>query len=455
MKVAIVSTHPIQYHTPWFRELARRNIDLTVYYALLPDQQQQAVGFGEPFVWDIPLLEGYQWELLPNRRKKPSLDGFFRSSTTAIYSKLADSAPDVVILTGWQSLPLLQALWAAVRLRIPCILRGESNGLRSRPLLVRGLHRLLFSVIDAFLAIGELNRDFYLHYGIPAHMIFPAPYFVDNQRFTNQFREDRRDRAALRVQWTIDEPSARLQDQDRVCFVFAGKLEPKKRLMDLLQALEATSRINGNIHLLVVGTGELMDEARKFADSRRLPVTFAGFLNQTEITRAYAAADCLVLPSDYGETWGLVVNEAMACGLPVIVSDRVGCAPDLVEEGVTGGVFQCGDVEALALKLQEFASDSTRLVQMGEQGKLRIRNYSVENAVEGTLAAIEFVSIRRTSMAYDRRKSHLIAANRHPSTLEGDGFATVISDDSSSFDHSSVSKHQSLINRSPASPKHH
>ena len=401
MKVAIVSTHPIQYHTPWFRELARRNIDLTVYYALLPDQQQQAVGFGEPFAWDIPLLEGYQWALLPNSRKEPRLSGFFHSSTPAIHSRLSGTMPDAVILTGWQSLPLIQALWAAVRLRIPCILRGESNGLRSRPLWVRGLHKQLFSFIDAFLCIGKLNREFYLGYGIPEQRIFSAPYFVDNQRFADQFCQARRERDALRIRWKIDDPSAKHQER-RICFLFAGKLEPKKRPLDLLRAFEAASRANSDIHLLVVGTGELMDEARKFAESRSLPVTFAGFLNQTEITQAYAAADCLVLPSDYGETWGLVVNEAMSCGLPALVSDRVGCGPDLVEERVTGGVFPCGDVETLAGKLREFAN-SAELAQMGEQAKLRISDYSVENAVEGTLAAIEFVKSRQVSKAAGRR----------------------------------------------------
>src|SRR6185295_2055707 len=146
MKVAIVSTHPVQYHTPWFQRLAaQQDLDLKVYYAMIPDQQQQGVGFGEAFAWDIPLLEGYDSEVIPNKRNPPSLQGFFASSTPAIYSLLAQAKPDVVIVTGWQALPLLQALWAAIRLGIPRVVRGESNGLRPRPLLVRGLHRLLLS----------------------------------------------------------------------------------------------------------------------------------------------------------------------------------------------------------------------------------------------------------------------------------------------------------------------
>ncbi|MEK6285237.1 MAG: glycosyltransferase [Acidobacteriota bacterium] len=400
MKVAVVSPHPIQYHTPWFQKLAaQEHVDLKVYYALLPDQRQQGVGFGEAFAWDIPLLEGYDWELIPNKRRSPSLRGFFRSSTPAIYSLLARAKPDVVIITGWQALPLLQALWAAIRLGIPRIVRGESNGLRPRPSPVRALHRLLLSRFDAFLAIGKLNREFYLQYGIPDERVFSCPYFVDNDRFAAQLVGDAVERDSLRAGWNIDDGRPATEDRPRVCFLFAGKLEPKKRIMDLLRAMDVARRKCPSIHLLVAGAGELMDEARQFAESRSLPVTFAGFLNQSQITRAYAAADCLVLPSDHGETWGLVVNEAMACGLPAIVSDQAGCGPDLVEEGVTGGVFPCGDINALALKIQAFASDPEQLARMGEQARQRINNYSVERAVQGTMRALEFVTSagRRTT----------------------------------------------------------
>src|SRR2546426_8339064 len=151
MKIAVVATHPIQYYTPLFQKLAAQpSVEVKVYYALLPDQEQQGVGFGKAFAWDIPLLEGYDWELIPNARKAPSLRGFFRSSTPAIHSLFAGSKPDVVIITGWQSLPLLQALRAAITLKIPRIVRGESNALRRRSLWVRPLHRILFSRFDAF-----------------------------------------------------------------------------------------------------------------------------------------------------------------------------------------------------------------------------------------------------------------------------------------------------------------
>ncbi len=319
MRVVLVATHPIQYHVPWYQQLAASNeVDLKVLYSLLPDSRQQGVGFGTGFEWDIPLLEGYAYEVLPNSAKSPSIGGsFFSSRTPTIRKRIHDLAPDVVILTGWQSWSLVQALFAARRERIPLLIRGESR-LRARPWWVRALHRQLLHRFDGFLAIGERNREFYLANGAPEDRIFDCPYFVDNRRFQGQLEEVLPKRKELRDSWGIPDGS--------VCFLFAGKLIPKKRIMDLLAALKSARQRNPHIHLLIVGSGEQEGEAREYAEERNLPVTLAGFLNQTEITRAYAAADCLVLPSDWGETWGLVVNEAMACGLPAIVSDRVGCA---------------------------------------------------------------------------------------------------------------------------------
>ena len=197
----------------------------------------------------------------------------------------------------------------------------------------------------------------------------------------------RAQRGELRRKWSIPD--------DVTCFLFCGKLIPKKHPLDLLRALVRAVETGAPAHVLIVGDGELMAEARALVDSRRLPVTFAGFLNQTEIVSAYVAADCLVLPSDTGETWGLVVNEAMACGLPAIVSDQVGCGPDLVSDDVTGATFPMGDVEALAQRLIEFAGDPDRLPELGAAARERVvSHYSVERAVAGTMAAIDAIAVR-------------------------------------------------------------
>jgi len=196
-----------------------------------------------------------------------------------------------------------------------------------------------------------------------AHL-HPAPYAVDNERFADQAQSLRAQRSELRRAWGIPPAS--------FCLLFCGKFVAKKRPADLIATanwVRADGRLP-NIHLLFVGAGELGNELRSActvvydaersgisggcvdtgigSPSHRPPASFAGFLNQTEISRAYVAADCLVLPSDYGETWGLVVNEALASGLPCVVSDACGCAEDLISPADPQLTFPYADISGLA-----------------------------------------------------------------------------------------------------------
>ncbi|HYA13821.1 MAG TPA: glycosyltransferase [Syntrophales bacterium] len=202
IRIAIVTTHPIQYQIPWFCSLAvQPEVELKVFFGMIPDEHQQGIGFGVSFLWDIPLLEGYQWELLRNISKQPSLETFRGCNTPSIYKVLSNFRPDVVIITGWQSLSLIQALWTCMRLRIPRIMRGESNAMRKRPLWIRLIHKLFLSRFDAFLAIGKANREFYLGCGVPVEKIFRCNYFIDNQWFRNRFSGFSGDRNVIRSGW--------------------------------------------------------------------------------------------------------------------------------------------------------------------------------------------------------------------------------------------------------------
>lgn len=381
-RVALFATHPIQYQVPWFRRLAAcPGLDFQVFFGMIPDAGQQGVGFDLAFEWDIPLLEGYPWMVLENASSNPGLGTFGGCSTPGVGGVLRDWRPDVAILTGWHSQMMLQALWACLRLRIPRLVRGESNAILPRQWLKRTGHRMLLKRFDAVLAIGKANRSFYEMANVPAERIFDCPYFVDNERFSASAAQHRPNRAELRAKWQIP--------TDACCFLFAGKLIAKKRPLDLIAALAAARDQGASVHLLMVGTGELLNEAKALAARDEVPVTFAGFLNQSEIPEAYVAADCLVLPSDAGETWGLVVNEAMASGIPAIVSDQVGCGSDLVITGETGAIYPLGDIDALARKIVEFAIDPNRVRSMGRNAQERVlTRYTVDRAVEGTLAAI-------------------------------------------------------------------
>jgi glycosyltransferase involved in cell wall biosynthesis len=385
-RVLVIATHPIQYQAPWFRALAEvAALDFSVLFVQLPDTKQQGVGFGVAFQWDVPLLEGYSWKVAPEVRGRGGLRGFFSTRIGHPLALLRDMDLDVLILTGWHSWPLLQALIAAWWLRVPVVMRGESNALRRRSWTVRNLHRLLLGRCAAFLPIGKASHAFYSGYGVHESRLFDTSYFVDNSRFMESAARALPRRADLRLRWSIPEHA--------VCYCYAGKLEPKKRILDLLAAFTIARRSCASpIHLLVVGTGELMPQAKAFAVKHGLPVTFAEFLNQSEIPSAYVASDCLVLPSDYGETWGLVVNEAMVCGCPALVSDRVGCGPDLVIEGQTGAVFPFADVPALAEKLVNLAANPERLHRMGQNARAHVlADYNVDKAVDGTWRAIRHV----------------------------------------------------------------
>lgn len=392
-RLIIFTTHPIQYQAPWFRALAASGkVDIEVVFSYVPDAVEQGAGFGTAFNWDIPLLTGYPHTVLQARTWPSPVPTFARRWSRGIVAALDRYKPDVAMVLGWQELSLAQALLACRRRDIPIILRGESNALRQRPRLVSTLHTRYFSLCDVFLSIGQANARLYEQAGIARDRILRAGYFVDNARFASSAAEKRRGRDAIRRAWSIP--------AEACCFTFVGKLEPKKRVLDFLGALRIARDSGAPVHALIVGTGEQMTAAELLAREHALPVTFAGFLNQSRIVEAYVAADALVLPSDFGETWGLVVNEAMATGLPAIVSDRIGSAHDLVRDGDTGLVFPCGDTTALANAIARLAADRTLREAMGRRAQQVVSSeYTIEQAVAAAVKAYDQAIARRHARA--------------------------------------------------------
>jgi glycosyltransferase involved in cell wall biosynthesis len=378
--VTALATHPIQYQAPWFRALAAvPGIELHVLFEFLPDARAQGRGFDHAFQWDVPVLDGYRWRSLSaSGTRRARLAGL-----RELHRTLRRDAPEVLLLTGWQSLALLIAPGIARRAGARCLVRGETSALRPRGALRHSVHRALLSRYDGFLAIGVQNRHFYASQGVRAERVFDCPYFVDNEHFDRLASRARARRAQLREQFGIP--------GEAVCFVYAGKLEPKKRVLDAVRAMAGLGDLPA--HLLVVGSGPLHRSLRRHASG--LPVSFAGFLNQSRIPEAYAAADCLVLASDHGETWGLVVNEAMASGLPAIVSDQVGCGADLVSAGSTGWTYPTGDVKALAAAMRHAVGTGRGLADMGAAARERVmQRYSVDAATRATVDAVRNVAAR-------------------------------------------------------------
>ena len=358
--LVIITTHPIQYQTPLWRALALDGrVPFEVWFLTRHGlDQSYDKEFGKTFAWDIDLLSGYPHCFLQTS-EGASPASFWRCRLTErLRDRLQQVGAEFVWIQGWQVAAYWQAVREAKAVGAQVWLRGESNDLARTSWWKRPLKRVvlgeLFRRVDAALYIGSANRRFYEKYGIHVSRLHPAPYAVDNARFEAQAAALRGERERLRECWGISE--------EAFCILFCGKFVDKKRPMDLVQAAAALRRRGQGprIHLLFVGSGELERDLRAGCqvigdpsakgdpDDPRPPATFAGFLNQTEISRAYVAADCLVLPSDSGETWGLVVNEALASGLTCIVSDRCGCAEDLVAPANAKLRYPCGDLKALA-----------------------------------------------------------------------------------------------------------
>jgi glycosyltransferase involved in cell wall biosynthesis len=383
-RIGWLASHPIQYHAPVFRELARR-CELTVFFAHRQTPAgQAAAGFGVPFEWDVDLLGGFQSVFLENRARDPGPHHLFGCNTPGIFKEIRRGRFDAFVVSGWNLLSYWQAVLACRRAGVPVIIRGESQLATPRGLVKRGLKRLIYplllSAFDAFLYIGTRNRDYLRHYGARPERLFFAPYCVDVGHFTSASRAV--DRNAMRS-------SIGLQGGDRA-IMFAGKLIEKKRPAQLIEAAALLRDRNFPVRPVFVGSGPLEGDINIRARALGIAPIMLGFRNQTELPALYAAADVLVLPSDGAETWGLVVNEAFACGLPAVVSDAVGCGPDLVEEGLTGAVFPLDDVEELASAVER----ALRLDRASVQRQLASKSaaYIPARTAEAALAATTALS---------------------------------------------------------------
>lgn len=351
IRLTVVLTHPIQYYAPWFRYIVEHapEIALTVLHATQPTPEQQGVGFDRPFTWDVPLTDGYESVTVRPARPGERIDSahFMGLDVPEIADAIARTRPDVVLITGWYSVTLVRALVASRRLRVPALYRGDSH-LLSGP---RGWRRTLWTIktwlllrqFSGFLSPGKRVTEYLDWFGVPDYRIFKVPHGIDNEMFAASAAPHQvpSARAAARQAWGID--------RDAFVVLFVGKLVPSKRPLNVVRAV---ARLERGAMLLVVGSGPLQAEVEAEARELGVDLKLVGFLNQTELGKAYAVADCLTLPSDFPETWGLVVNEALATGLPVIVSAAVGCAPDLVDDGVTGYQYPLGHIDAMALRLE-------------------------------------------------------------------------------------------------------
>jgi glycosyltransferase involved in cell wall biosynthesis len=384
--LGILSTHPIQYHSAWFRALTvQPELDVHVYYChkASPAEQSHA-GFGVEFDWDVPLLDGYSYSFLSNVADPAGRGQFAKYDTPEIKDIIRRRKHNAILINGWHYKSAWQAIWACRQANVRILVRSDSHLHTPRNVAKRAVKSLTYSRFiprfDACLAVGQWSREYFLHYGAEPGKIFLVPHAVDNDRFARESGLLRPRRRDLREKWGLRENST--------VFMFAGKFICKKRPLDFVRAIAKLTSRNAAVEGLMVGDGPLRAGCENAVRDSQVPIRFAGFLNQSAITRAYVVADVLVLPSDGGETWGLVVNEGLATGLPCIVSDKVGCWPDLIANDETGAVYPMGDVHALAEVMSRAAANPRALVAMGAAAIRRVNKYSVDAAVSGVMGCL-------------------------------------------------------------------
>lgn len=388
VRLAYLVTHPIQYQTPLLRQIsAQPDIDLTVFFCSdLSVRGYTDPGFGKIVKWDVPLLEGYRYEFLPALGGTDGVS-FWRPFNYGLSKRLKTGRFDVLWIHGYARWFHWMAMLAARLQGIKVLIRDEATLISvQRGPIKRFIKRVFFLVLryvcDGFLAIGSLNREYYLQNSIPAERIFMVPYAVDNAFFGSRAADAAVTREEFRASLGLE--------SGRPVILYASKISHRKRPEDLLEAYVRLSADGSEPHpyLIFVGDGEM----RKALEARVRElgwdsVKFLGFQNQTYLPRYYDLCDVFVLPS-VNEPWGLVVNEAMNAGRAVIVSDQVGCGPDLVRNSYNGFVFKAGDAGDLHRVLRKTLDDPEECRVMGERSRVIINRWGFEEDLSGLKRAL-------------------------------------------------------------------
>jgi glycosyltransferase involved in cell wall biosynthesis len=357
MKLAIVVTHPIQYYTPVF-ELLAKEIDLMVFYT-----NQKKYNYDKEFnrsiCWDIPLLANYKHEF---------------TQPDTIIRKITAFTPDYLLVYGWAPKGHLKLL-RHFKGKIKILFRGDSTLLKKVPswksVLKEILLKWVYTHVDVAYYTGSNNREYFIKYGIKEDKLLFLPHAIDNVRFaTPQSNTD------IRKNLNID--------PEEILILFTGKFNSNKNVLLLLKAFVEINL--ANTHLLFVGGG-ILEQSLIKAAKKHPNVHVVPFQNQQIIPAYYQACDLFCLPSK-NESWGLSINEAMACGKAVLVSDQCGAATDLINRK-SGKIFKSNDVEDLKTKLKDLLNNHFLRKNAGIHAKNIIREWNFEIQVENIIKSLQ------------------------------------------------------------------
>jgi glycosyltransferase involved in cell wall biosynthesis len=386
-RVLLVSAHPVQYASPTFRRMAKHpQLDINVAYCSLQGAEPGIdPEFGVQVQWDVPLLEGYPWVQTANKSLRPGLGRFLGLINPGLWKLVSEGSYDAVVAyTGYAYASFWIALVASKRSGVPILFGTDATGLkplsggRWKIWLKRWLLPIIFRLATVAIAPSAATAEYLQNLGVPAERVIVTPFVVDNEYWTQ--KASTVDRAAVRVSWgcSTEEPVV----------LFCAKLQPWKRPEDALRAFARAQMPNAR--LVIAGDGPLRAELE--AESRLLGVSdrviFLGFTNQSQLPALYRAADVMILSSEY-DACPAVVCEAMLCGCPVILSDKIRGRAELIRQGETGFFYPCGDVNALAALLRDVLSDHDRLRSMSEAARQRMVTWSPEANVRALVKAVE------------------------------------------------------------------
>jgi glycosyltransferase involved in cell wall biosynthesis len=404
LRVAYLVTHPIQYQAPFLRKVAQdREIDLTVFFcsnfsvASFLDPE-----FGKNIAWDVPLLDGYRYEFLRTWRGDTKDVTFWKPWNRGLAKRLYEGKFDVLWVHAYRRFFHLSSMVSARLMGKRVMLRDEATLISShygplkklaKAILVRSLN----SICTEFIAIGTLNREYYLQFGADQEKVITMPYAVDNEYFQNACSRAAGQREELRASLGLK--------VGRPIILYASKLIGRKRPADLLEAyirLRQNTPEQSAPYLLFIGDGESRNELEnRAADLKGDSIRFLGFKNQTELPCYYDLCDVFVLPSER-EPWGLVINEVMNAGRAVIVSDRVGCAPDLVRNGYNGYVCKAGDVVGLSNALEQLFRTAGLYEAMGRRSLEMIQHWGFEEDIVALKRALSGGKIKSGPLSVSR-----------------------------------------------------